>query len=249
MIDVAIDAAKQGGQLAYQYFKKVPKVRYKADNSPVTIADKNVEKLIRSIISKKFPDHGIIGEEAAAVNPGSKFQWIIDPIDGTKQFVRGIPFWTTLVALLEDNKPILGVAYSAPGDEVYSAQQNKGTYLNGKKIHVSKISELKYASCSFSSITPFKDKSKLEGFLKICSSVHSHRGYGDTLGYILLIQGKTDIVLEAKDKIWDIAAPAILVEEAGGKFTDFKGKFSLTSGEAVATNGILHRDILKLLNS
>lgn len=249
MIDVAIDAAKKGGDLAYRYFKTQPKVTYKPDNSPVTKADIETEKLIRKIISKKFPEHGFIGEESGKNKESTKYVWVVDPIDGTKQFIRGIPFWTTLVALLENGKPILGIAYSPVTDELFTAQKGKGTYLNGKRVHVSKISDLRYAYLSYSSITPFQDKNKIEGFLKICGSVHSQRGYGDTLGYMLLMQGKTDIMLEAKDDIYDIATPSILIEEAGGKFTDFSGKFSITSGNAVATNGILHDQVLKILNA
>src|SRR3990167_3028547 len=203
MLDVAIDAAKKGGDLAYRYFKTQPKVSYKPDNSPVTRADIEVEKLIRKIISKKFPGHGFIGEESGKNKESSKYVWVVDPIDGTKQFIRSIPFWTTLVALLENGKPILGVAYSPCTDELFTAQKGKGTYLNGKRIRVSKISDFRYAYLSYSSITPFQDKNKIEGFLKICGSVHSQRGYGDTLGYMLLMQGKTDIMLEAKDDIYD----------------------------------------------
>src|SRR4030042_1336109 len=114
MIDVAIEAAKAAGELAYRYFKTQPKVSYKPDKSPVTKADIEAEKLIRKIISKNFPDHGFIGEELGQTNPNARFKWVIDPIDGTKQFVRGIPFWATLLALLENGKPILGVVYSPP---------------------------------------------------------------------------------------------------------------------------------------
>src|SRR3989344_4652305 len=107
MIDVAINAAKAGGELALRYFKNQPKVSYKPDNSPVTKADIEVEKLIRKIISKKFPDHGIIGEELPPVNPKAKYQWIIDPIDGTRDFIRQIPYWAVYIALLENQKPII----------------------------------------------------------------------------------------------------------------------------------------------
>src|SRR4030042_4084238 len=117
MIGVAIETAKAAGDLAYRYFKTQTaswRITYKPDKSPVTKADIEAEKLIRKIISKKFPDHGIVGEEMEETNPNARFKWIIDPIDGTKQFVRGIPFWATLLALLENGKPILGVVYSPP---------------------------------------------------------------------------------------------------------------------------------------
>lgn len=249
MIDVAIDAAKQAGELALKYFKTQPKVSYKPDNSPVTIADKKAELLIRKIISKKYPDHGIIGEEFEAKNPSAPLKWVIDPIDGTKGFIRGIPFWSTLLALLENDKPIIGICFFPAINEVYISQKNKGSYLNGKKIHVSKIKNLKYATLSYGSIKRFQDKGKLEGLINLSSKTQSNKGYSDAFGYSLVAQGKIDIFAEANNQIHDVAAPALLVEEAGGKFTDIYGKFSLTSGSDVATNGLLHKQVIKILNS
>src|SRR3989344_2215493 len=118
MLDVAIDAAKQAGDLALKYFNNQPKVTYKADKSPVTRADIEAEKLIRKILAKNFPDHGIQGEELSPVNPKARYQWVIDPIDGTKSFVRHLPFWSTLLALLENGKPIIGISYSPCDTEV-----------------------------------------------------------------------------------------------------------------------------------
>ena len=249
MIDVAIDAARAAGDLAKTYYGKSKNVRYKGDNSPVTKADIEAERLIRQIITKNFPGHGIIGEELDNVNPNSAFQWTIDPVDGTKQFIRSIPYWATLLALLKGGKPILGISYMPSTGEIAIAEKGKGTYLNGKKCKVSKISNLKSAYMCHSSIEYFDKKGKMKGFLKLEKTVYAARGYAETLGYHLLIQGKIEMMLEARDQIWDIAAPAILTEEAGGKFTDFSGKFSITSQEAVATNGILHNDVIKMLNS
>ena len=249
MLDVAIDAAKQAGELALKYFKSQPKVSYKADKSPVTIADLEAEKLIRRIINRKFPDHGIIGEEFGEEKPNAKYKWVIDPIDGTRAFTRSIPFWATLLAVLENNKPIIGVLYAPTSHELFTSERNKGTYLNGKRQKVSKISKLENAYLTHSSIDAFEKHDKLKGFLNLYKSLRAHRGFGDSYGYNLLIQGKVDIMVEAKDKIYDIAAPSLLVEEAGGKFSDFTGKFSLTSDCAIATNGILHNQVLKILNS
>jgi len=248
MIDVAIDAAKQGGQLAYSYIKKSKKTFYKSDNSPVTIADKNVEKLIRSIITKKFPDHGIIGEELPPVNRKARFQWVIDPIDGTRDYIRHIPYWEVLIAVLENNVPIIGLTYFPELDEIFTAQKNKGTYKNNKRVYVSKTSKLKNAYMSFSSIKRFNNINKTKQLLAICNITPFPRSYGN-MGLKFLLEGKIDINLEAHGGIHDFAAPAILVEEAGGKFTDFFGKYSLTSGTSVYTNGLLHSKVIKLLNS
>ena len=248
MLDVAIDAAKAGGELALKYFKSHPKVSYKADKTPVTRADIEAEKLIRKIITKKFPDHGIIGEELPPVNPKARYQWVIDPIDGTKSFVRRMPFWSTLLALMENGKPIIGISFSPVDNELFTAEKGKGTFLNGKRQRVSKVSELQNAYLAHGSIDAFENKNMLNGFIKLYRATGSHRGFGDSYAYHLLIKGNIDIMVEAKDKVHDIAAPAILIEEAGGKFTDFSGKFSLTSDCGVVTNKILHSQVLKLLN-
>jgi len=247
MITVAVEAAKQAGDLAYRYFKTQPKIKYKPDNSPVTRADIEAEKLIRKIITKKFPDHGIIGEELPPVNPAARFKWVIDPIDGTRDFVRGIPFWSTFLAILENDKPTVGIIYTPTINEMFVAQKGKGAYLNGKKTKVSKISDLKLACISHGAISVFRKKGKLKGLVKICDIVKHRRGFGST-GLNLLLKGQVDIFIEPGGGLHDFAAPSILVEEASGKFSDFSGKFSLTSGNGVATNGLLHNQVIRLLN-
>lgn len=251
MVDVAIEAAKAAGELALSYFKTRSaswRISYKPDNTPVTRADIEAEKLIRKIITKKFPDHGIIGEELPPVNPNAKLQWVIDPIDGTKEFVRGLPFWSTLVAVLENGKPVIGILYSPALSELFVAQKSKNTTLNGQKTKLSAVSRLERAYVSHDSITRFEKKGKFAGLLKICEVAQSKRSYG-THSFNLLLRGQIDIVIGASGGIWDFAAPAILVEEAGGKFTDFNGDTKIDSGNFVATNGLLHNQVLKLLNS
>lgn len=249
MIDVAIEAARQAGALAYRYFKtQSTRVTYKPDNSPVTKADIEAEKLIRKIIIKKFPDHGIIGEELPAVNPDAKFKWIIDPIDGTKEFVRGIKTWSVLLALLENTKPVIGVAYYPYSDEIFVAQKGKGALLNGKKTEVSKVKDLKVSAISHGSVNRFQRLNKLSSLAKICATVQSRRSLS-TLGYNLLWKGQVDVVLEPGGGIQDFAAPSIITKEAGGKFTDFDGRESITSGTGILSNGLIHNKVLKILNS
>lgn len=249
MINVAINAAKLAGDLALKYFKSQPEVEYKPDNTPVTRADREAEKLIRKIIAQKFPDHGIIGEEFEPVKAQARFKWVIDPIDGTKSFIRGIPFWSTLLALLDADKPIIGICYFPALDQFYRAQKGKGAFLNDRPVHVSKVSKLENAFISHGGIKYFEKEHKLKGFLKLMEVVQCNRGFGDAFGYALVAQGKIDAFLEGGNKIHDVAAPSILIEEAGGKFTDMSGNFSLTTGSDLATNGLLHPQVLKLLNS
>ena len=249
MLDIAIDAAKQAGALALKYFKSQPRVTYKPDKSPVTKADIETEKLIRKIISRKYPDHGIIGEELPPKNPKAKYKWVIDPIDGTKMFVRQIPLWSTLLALLENDKPIIGIIYLPAIENLYHAQKGKGAFLNGHKIHVSKVTDINYCFLSHGSIKRFIEINRVNDLLDLVKKAHAIRGFSDADAYSYVASGKIDIHISGGEKIHDIAAPAILIEEAGGKFTDFNGKSSLTSGNAVATNGILHSQVLKILNS
>ncbi|OGD88403.1 hypothetical protein A3F45_01235 [Candidatus Curtissbacteria bacterium RIFCSPHIGHO2_12_FULL_41_17] len=248
MLDVAIEAAKAAGQLAYRYFKTQPKVSYKADNSPVTRADIEAEKLTRKIVLKKFPDHGFYGEETGETQPHAPYKWVVDPIDGTQAFIRGISLWMTLVALLKDGKPIIGISYSPSTGQLFVAEKSKGTYLNGKKTRVSKIKKIDEAFLVHGGIKSFKRQEKLEGLINLTEAVKASRGWTDG-GYNLLLDARADIYVSASEQIYDIAAPSILVEEAGGKFTDFDGKFSLISGNGVATNGFLHNQVLKILNS
>lgn len=249
MLDVAIEAAKLGGDLAYKYFSKNFKINYKPDKSPQTEADIEAEKLIRKIISKKFPDHGFIGEELGEDKPNARFKWVIDPIDGTKQFIRGLPFWGTLIAVLENGKPIIGVTYFPVFGDLATAEKDKGTYLNDKKARVSKTKDLSRSYLVHGSVDAFKKTGKLDNFVSLCQKVEGRRGFGDSWGYNLLISGKVDILLEGHVYIQDIAATSLLTEEAGGRFSDFDGNFSLTSDNALATNGLLHSQVLKILNT
>lgn len=248
MLNFAIDLAKKGGDLAYKNSTKTIKVSYKPDNSPVTPNDKAAETLIRSMIAKKYPQHGIIGEEFGKTIPQAKYQWVIDPIDGTKDYIRGIPFWATLVALLENGKPIIGVAYFPEFKEVFSAQKNKGTFLNGKKTKVSSVKKLKNAYLSHDSVKHFERLNKIKNLLKITEIAQTKRGLA-TFGLNLLLKGKVDVNLNPHGALHDFAAPSILVKEAGGKFSDFSNKNSITSGNAIYTNGHLHAEVVKLLNS
>ncbi len=247
MLDVAIDAAKQAGELALKYFKTQPKVTYKADKSPVTRADIEAEKLIRKIISKNFPDHGIIGEELPPVNPKAKYQWVIDPIDGTRDFIRRIPNWAVYIALLKDKQPISSVIFFPTMGTLITGEKNKGTYLNGRRARVSKTKDLEKAYISIGGLKRFSQMDKLKTLTKLFQSVSAIRSYAD-LGLIYLLEGKIDVAIEPYGFIHDYAPEALIVEEAGGKFSDFEGNFSLVSLSAVKSNGLLHSQVIRLLN-
>lgn len=248
MTGFAIELAKEAGALASRYYNSKLNISYKPDNTPVSQADQNTEKLVRKLIAKKFPDHGIIGEEFKQTNPDSQYQWVIDPIDGTREFIKHMPFWSTFVALLKNNKPIIGVIFIPQFNELYAAEKGKGAYLNGKRTKVSKTSKIEKAYIVSGSLARFETQGKLAGFIKLNKAVENRRGFG-SYNTALLLKGNVDVELEPGGGLYDFAATSILVTEAGGKFTDFNGKFSLSSGNAVLSNGLLHTQVLKLLNS
>ena len=193
-------------------------------------------------------DHEIIGEESGSDHKKSKYQWVIDPIDGTRSFIRGIPQWCVLVAVMENNKPIIGVCYYPIQDELFHAQKDKGTFYNGKRTKVSGVKNLDEAYISYYNLKHFARLNKVQNLVDICQKTYSSMNNASfSLSYLL--QGKVDAYICGHGLLWDFAAPSLLTEEAGGKFTDFSGKFSLTSGSFVATNGLLHTQVLKLLNS
>lgn len=247
MLDVAIQAAKAATKITLKYFKNQPKVSYKPDKSPVTIADKTAEKLIRHIIAQKFPDHGIIGEELEPTNPKARYQWIIDPIDGTRDFIRGMKLWSTFIAVADQRKVIAAVAYYPTTEEMFTAELGKGTRLNGKKIKVSKINNLDIAYMSHGQITRFETNGFFDNFMKVARIVNSKRNFG-SYSLAQLLNGHVDIYLEPGGGVWDFAAPSLLVTEAGGKFTDFAGRNKIDSGNAILTNGLLHSKVLNLFN-
>lgn len=247
MLNVAIEAAKAGGTLAANYFKSNPKYILKKDKSPVTKADIETEKLIRKIISKKFPNHGIIGEELKPDKPDSEYLWIIDPIDGTRDYVRKIPYWAVFIACMVKQVPQIGVIYfPVLGDLIY-AQKGKGTYVNGKKVRVSSVKDLKKTTVSFGSIKRIAEGKQFNLMKKIAQNTQASRSYGN-LGIKFFLEGKLDLMVEFHGAIHDYAAPSIIVEEAGGKFTNFDGKFDLASGKAILSNGHVHSQILKIIN-
>lgn len=248
-LKVATTAVKKAEEIILKYYSD--KIRYslKEDQSPVTIADIESEKIIIGTIKKSFPTHGFLGEESGSSNINSDYLWIIDPIDGTKNYLRKIPNFATLIALMKNGELILGISNVPAFNELLYAQKGKGAYLNDNKISVSKKDTLKDAYLSFGGITQFEESGQTKNFLNLAGSVQESRGFGDAWSYHLLAQGKIEIMIEASTKIWDIAAHTVIIEEAGGKVTDLKGNpIDLNSVSIIATNNLLHSTVLKYLN-
>lgn len=245
-LKVAIAAAKAGANAALKYFNKNPKVTVKPDNTPVTQADKEAEAAIQKTILGTFPKASFLAEESGK-SGSSKDVWVIDPIDGTKNFIRGLPFWGIEIAYVESNVIVLGVTYSPCFDELLYAENGQGAYFNGKRVSVSKIKRLSEAFLIHGTVSYFDKRGP--NLLQLLDNVYRERGYADFYGYGLVAQGKVDIMMDSRNGPWDIAPVKVIIEEAGGKVTNFEGKdWQLTDPTAVATNGLLHDEVIRILN-
>lgn len=222
----------------------------KADKSHVTDADLATERAIRSIITSERPDDGIFGEEYGTEGSTHR-QWIIDPIDGTANFLRGVPLWGTMIALAIDGVPQVGVvSMPAIGRRWWGATgEGAWTTLEGKprQLHTSEVSSLSEASVSFQSIAQWSEAGRLDSLLKIASQVWRDRAYGDVYAYMLLAEGRIDMVAEFGIQEYDIAAAVPIVREAGGQMTAVDGTETLSARSVLATNGGLHADFITLL--
>ncbi|MGV6859191.1 MAG: inositol monophosphatase family protein [bacterium] len=247
-LQVALDAAKAAQDVINKYYLGQFEVEIKDDRSPVTIADVETEKTIRKIILDAFPDHGFFGEETGKVNENAEYNWLIDPIDGTKSFVRQYPFFSTQIALMKDGELILGVSNSPAFGELAYAEKGGGAWLNGEQIHVSDFSDLALSTLSLGNIATLAGSERWGKVGELIQDVHRIRGYGDFYHYHLLAAGKIDIVVESDVNILDIAALSVIVTEAGGTFTDLEGRpLNLETTSVLATNGILQDMVAKRL--
>jgi len=247
-LKTALDAIKVSDEIIMSYYHGDIQVETKADMSPVTIADKEAESAIKNILSTAFPEHGFIGEEFGISDGEHKYQWVIDPIDGTKNFIRHIPLFGTQLALVKDDEVILGVSSMPAMQEVIYAERGKGAFLNGKKIHVSDVSALSDSMICFGGVSHFEKSNIMSECTELLLSTSRQRGIGDCYMYHLLASGRTDIVIEASINFWDIAAAVCIVEEAGGTVSDMFGKpVTIDTRTFVATNGTLHTDVLRFL--
>jgi len=248
-LQAALDAAEQAAVIARSLYQSSLEVRIKADASPVTEADVRCEIAIREILEARFPSHGFLGEETGARAENAESLWLIDPIDGTKAFVRGYAMFSTQIALMRAGEMVLGVSSAPVYGELAFAERGHGAYLNGQAIAVSRISALESAALSAGNLKTLASGSRWPRYGKLVARVSRIRGYGDFLHYHLLAAGKIDAVIETDVNILDIAACAAIVTEAGGRFTDLTGApITLRSNSVLATNGVLHADVLAALD-
>lgn len=249
-LTTALKAAQAAQQVIEKYYNGDFEIQLKADQSPVTIADIETEKTIKGILLDAFPDHGFYGEETGKVNEDAEYNWLIDPIDGTKSFVRRYPFFSTQIALMKGDELILGVSNAPEFGELAYAEKGFGAYLNDQPIQVSGYTELSKSALSLGNIATIAGKSQWNTLGEIIQDVQRIRGYGDFYHYHLLASGKIDLIVESDVNILDIAALSVIINEAGGAFTDLSGgALTLdTTTVLAAASQSLHSEILQRLN-
>jgi histidinol-phosphatase len=228
------------------------RIETKPDLTPVTDADQSAEELLRSLIAEHRPDDTVLGEEYGGTAAFDGRQWVVDPIDGTKNFVRGVPVWATLIALLQDGVPVVGVVSAPAMSRRWWAATGEGAFTTfrgtTRAISVSGVEDVGSASLSFSDLTTGWEERRAR-FLELTDAVWRVRGYGDFWSYCLVAEGAVDIAVEPEVKLWDLAPLDVLVREAGGSFTNMDGSPGPHGGSAVATNGLLHDGVLTRLSS
>ena len=244
----ALDAARAGAEVIRRYYQRNVQVTLKADKSPVTQADVETEQVIRGIIGARFPGHGFYGEETGQSSLDAEYLWLVDPIDGTKAFVREYPFFSTQIALMHRGRLIVGVSSAPVYGELAYAQIGCGAWLNEQPVKVSDIASIETGAISTGNLKTLASGARWAALGKLVTRAHRIRGYGDFLHYHLLAAGKIDVVIESDVNILDIAALAVIVEAAGGRFTDLEGRApGLETTSVLATNGKLHDEVLKAL--
>lgn len=243
----AIEAAKIGATKALEYFDNNAKLdqKTKSDNTPVTIADPATEEVIKKFILSQFPDANIIGEETGGSLKDSTF-WVIDPIDGTRSFIRGIPTWGVLISFCKNNQFQIGVCYFPLLDVLIWAEKGQGAFLNGDRIHVSGIKNLNEAYASTGNIKHFENKQVI---LDLADASYVLRCPEATYATYLVVCGKTDALIDMKASLWDFSPFITIATEAGGKITSTKGEpLKLTDKGYIVTNGVLHDEVVRIVN-
>ena len=243
-LKIAIEASKAAAEVIKKYYQGSFQVEIKNDQTPVTEVDIQAEKIIKEIILNAFPDHGFYGEETNRENYDSDFLWLVDPIDGTKGFVRGYPFFSTQIALMHKSQIVLGVSNAPIFEEIIFAELGKGSWTDNHRTKVSKTSKIESSTISTGNLKSLALSEKWSNFGKIVSRIDRIRGYGDFYHYHLLATGKIDAVIESDVNILDVAALSIIISESGGVFTDLNGKKpDLNIKSILAANPILHPEI------
>jgi histidinol-phosphatase len=247
-LDFAIDAAWQAGQRTLAHFQTGVGVEEKIDRSPVTIADREAEGILRHLIAARFPDHAIAGEEFGDDGRRVSHRWVLDPIDGTQSFIRGVPLYGVLIGLEVDGEPVAGVSHFPALKETVAAARGEGCWWNGRRARVSPVGSLDLALVTYSDSRTLVDRLGA-GWHELQAATRLQRGWGDCYGHCLVATGRADVMLDPVMNEWDCTALLPILLEAGGTFTDWTGRARTDGGDAFSTNGVLFEGVLARLRA
>jgi histidinol-phosphatase len=245
--EFAADIAWQAGKLTLRYFQTGILPEMKADATPVTLADKESERLMRRLIEASYPDHNILGEEEGETRPGASYKWILDPIDGTKSFVRGVPLYAVLVGLERDGEMIAGVINCPAVGDFLVAAQGMGCYWNGRQTRVSSVNTLRESLLLTTDATSIEKFGRGSAYARLVEATAMQRTWSDAYGYVLVATGRGEVMLDPQMSVWDCGALLPVIREAGGTFTDWQGNTTVYGGEAIATNGLVYEEVMQLV--
>jgi histidinol-phosphatase len=251
--EVAVEAAERAAEIARGYFPEgdpadfASRIEWKLDRSPVTAGDRAAEAFLRNRIINAFPDDAFLGEEYGEKPGGSGFRWVVDPIDGTRNFMRGMPLWGTLVGVEYRGEAIAGAAVMPSLGYTYRAMRGDGAFRDGRRLRVSDTASLDEAVLACSSLSGFFKAGREAGFLELARRTQRQRAFGNFYGFVMVAEGAIDVMVERGLHVWDIAAVAPIIEEAGGRFTDWDGRATVHDPGVVASNGQLHEETLRIL--
>lgn len=247
-LSFATETAYLAGKLTLGYFQTGVRPDFKTDDTPVTAADRKAEELIRIRIEELYPHHAVVGEEYGMnENKGASHCWFIDPIDGTKSFLRGVPLYAVLIGLEIEGSIKVGVAYFPALDEMIAAASGEGCWWNGRRAHVSDVSNLQQAVVTFSDVANFAQYGRSKAWERIKQATYFRAGWGDAYGYLLVATGRAELMLDPIMNVWDCAPFPPILEEAGGYFGDWQGNSTIYGNEAMATTKMLLPEVLDLI--
>jgi histidinol-phosphatase len=246
LLRVARAAARAGGRRTLEGFGGRVRAEWKADGSPVTSFDRASEAEIRRVIRRTFPRHAILGEEGGASGTDHRVRWNIDPIDGTKSYIHGVPLYAVLVGVEVRGRPSVGVIHLPALNETIDGARGLGCRWNGRPTHVSEVRDLSDATLVTTSVRSLEERGI--PFRRLAAATRTQRGWGDGYGYALVATGRADAMIDAGLSVWDAAPMVPILEEAGGRFTDWRGRATIHGVDGVGSNGLLHPALLRLLH-
>lgn len=248
-MEFAVEVAWLAGKITLEYFQTPLLPDVKPDASPVTIADRRAEEAIRDAIAKRFPEHAVLGEEFGTTGPeDAPYRWILDPIDGTLSFVRGVPLYGVMIALEREGAAVVGAVNVPALGEMVCAAKGEGCYWNGRRAKTSGVSRLEEALVLATDVKAMATFGRAAAYERLCNASKMQRTWGDCYGHLLVATGRAEVMLDPIMNVWDCAALLPILEEAGGTFTDWSGHATHTAGEALSTNGALFDRVMTIVN-